>query len=172
MSEKHFLDIPVYRLTKERYYKELDAYIENVMYPGPPQHDEDRKKSNEKYPEQKQNFEQHIKQTYGGTWDYNEIIGWIQLHFLGSQIIGEFWRVNTKRIVRSRKKVFEYDTWKLVPEIDIPEEANNTEIHHLITEYLSDCKKELKGRYIDTSRFEVIGSYVDWRSLLNKDEYV
>ncbi|MGZ8137171.1 MAG: hypothetical protein ACXW1W_10540 [Methylococcaceae bacterium] len=172
MNEKYFFNIPVYRLTKERYYEEQNAYVNKIMFPGPPQYDEDRRIFNEKYPEQKRNFEQHIKNNYGGAWDYNEIIGWIELHFLGSQIRGEFWRVKAKRIVRSRNKVFEYDTWKLAPEIDIPEDANNTEILHLINEYLSDCKKELKGRYIDTSRFDVIGTYIDWRSFVNRDENV
>lgn len=90
------------------------------------------------------------------------------MYILGDQIRGEFWRVKAKRIVRSRKKVFEYDTWKLVPEIDIPEEANNVEIFCLINEYLSDCKKELKGRYIDTSRLDIIGPFIDWRSFVNK----
>ena len=169
MTEKYFFDIPVYRLTKVQYYKELDAYVNKIMFLGPPEYDEDRRKFNKKYPEQRQNFEQHIKNTYGGAWNYNEIIGWIGLHFLGNQIRGDFWRVNAKRIVRSRKKVFEYNTWKLAPEIDIPEDANNIEIFCLINEYLSDCKKELKGRYVDTSRFDVIGECIDWRLFINKD---
>ena len=172
MGEKYFFDIPVYRLTQEQYYKDLGAYIEKNMYSGSPSHNKLKKKIYEKEPERKQNMEQHLRETYGGAWDYNEIIGWIQLRFLGRQIRGEYLRVKAKRIVRTRKKVFEWDTWKLAPEIDIPEEANNTEIFHLINEYLSDCKKELKGRHLDTNRLDLIGSYVDWRSLLNKAENV
>jgi len=172
MWDKYFLDIPVYRLTEERYYKEQDAHVKKVMYPGPQSRDDVKKRFHKKHPEQKQNSEEHIKKIYGGAWNYNEIMGWVQLHFLGDQIRGEFWQVNAKRVVRSRKKVFEYYSWKLAPEIDIPHEANNTEIFELINEYLSDCKKELKGRYFDTSRLDVIGPYVDWYSLINKDENV
>ena len=172
MHEQYFLDIPVYRITEEQYYKELDAYIEKVMYPGPQSNDDDMKRFHKKHPVQKKNFEQHIRETYGGVWNYNEIIGWVQLHFLGSQIRGEFWRVKAKRLVRSRKKVFEYHAWKLAPEIDIPHEADNMEILDLINEYLSDCRKELKGRYFDTKRLDVIGPYVDWRSLMKKRENV
>ncbi len=115
MEDKCFFDIPVYRLTKERYYKDRDTYIEKNMYPGPPAHNERKNKYYEESPDRKQYFEEHILETYGGAWDYNEIIGWIQLHFLGVQIRGELWRVKAKRIVRTRKKVFEWDTWKLAP---------------------------------------------------------
>ncbi|MDH3353509.1 MAG: hypothetical protein OEL87_03610 [Nanoarchaeota archaeon] len=166
MREKYFFDIPVYRLAKEEYYKKLDSYVEAKMYQGPPSHVELMKEFHEQHPDQKQLHEQHLRKNYGGAWNYNEIIGWIQLHFLGNQIRGEFWRVKAKRIIRTRKKEFEYITWKLAPEIDIPHEASNTEILNLIKEYLSRCQEELKkGRYIETSRFDVIAPYVDWRSL-------
>ena len=168
VEDKYFFDIPVYRLTMERYNKDRDAYIEKNMYSGRTSHAELKKKFYEKEPERKQYYEQYLWEKYGGAWNYNEIIGWILLHFLGSQIRGQFFRVKAKRIIRTRKKVFEWYHWKLAPEIDIPEEANNTKIFHLIKEYLSVCEKELKGRYLDTSRLDLIGSYVDWRSLLNK----
>ncbi len=169
MCDKYFLDIPMYRITKELYYKERDAHVEKVMYPGPQSHDGVQKRFHKKYPEQKQNFKEHTRETYGGAWNYNEIIGWVQLHFLGDQIRDEFWQVKAKRLVRTRKKVFEYVSWKLAPEIDIPHEANNTETLELINEYLSDCREELRARYFDTNKLDVIGPYVDWRSLINKD---
>ena len=168
---KRFFEIPVYRLPQERYYEEMTAYIEKVMYPGPPAHNAGLKRLHEKYPDIKINFEEHIRAAYGGAWDYNEIIGWVQLHFLGSQIRGEFWRVKAKRLVRSMKKVFEFRTLKLAPEISIPHEADNKEIYHLINKYLADCRKELKNRCLDTSRLDVVGPYVDWRALI-KDENV
>ena len=89
---------------------------------------------------------------------------------MGDQIRGEFWRVKAKRLVRSRKKVFEHNHWKLAPEIHIPLEANNSEIFTLINQYLLDCQTELKKkRYIDSSKLKAIGPYVDWRNLINKN---
>lgn len=61
MSEKYFFNIPVYRLPKERYYEELDVYVNKVMFPGPPQYDEDRRTFNEKYPEQKRSLNNILK---------------------------------------------------------------------------------------------------------------
>ena len=103
---------------------------------------------------------------YGGSWQYNEIVGWVQLFFLGSQIRGEYWGVDAKRITRTRKKQFEFKSLKLVPEIDIPHAATNSEIFGVVQDYLSECQKKLKHRYIDTSRLELIGPYVDWRRLI------
>lgn len=169
--EKYFFDIPVYRLKKDRYYKDLDAYVKKTMNMEPLSND-DRKQFYERNPMHKRDFEQYLREVYGGAWDYNEIIGWIRLYFLGSQIRGEFWRVKAKRLVRSRKKHFKYHSWKLAAEINIPYKADNIEIFKLVLNYLSDCQKELKGRPLDTSRLDVVGPYVDWRSLMNSPETV
>jgi hypothetical protein len=112
-------------------------------------------------------FQEHLVLLYGGAWEYNEIIGYIQLHFLGSQIRGEYWQIKEKKIRGTRRKIFEYRTWKLAPEINIPSGASNSEIYALVRKYLNDCAKELKGRYIDVSRLEAIAPHVDWRGLLN-----
>ena len=40
---------------------------------------------------------------FGGAWKYNEIIGYIRLHFLGNQIRGEYWGVKAMCQVRTRR---------------------------------------------------------------------
>jgi hypothetical protein len=107
-----------------------------------------------------------LQRSYGGCWLYNEIIGYIRLHFLGSQVRGEYFGVNKKRIVRTRTKTFEYLSWKLAPEINIPHPYTNEGIYRAILEYLTACRKELPGRHVETERFEVVGSHIDWRSIL------
>jgi hypothetical protein len=166
MAGIYFLDIPVYRLSEDRYYSEMHLFIDEKMYPGPPEHDEIMKRFHSRSPDQERSFREHLRAYYGGAWDYNEIIGYIQLHFLGTQIRGEYWQIKGKRIQRTRRKVFEWRTWKLAHEIDISTGASNSEIYALIREYLADCARELKGRHIDVRRLEAIGPYVDWRGLL------
>ena len=166
MVGTYFLDIPVYRVSKDRYYSEMDSFIQNSMYPGPPGHDDELRQFHSRNPDQKTAFHEHLRQRYGGAWNYNEIIGYIELHFLGNQIRGEYWQVKAKRIQRTRHKVFEWRTHKLAPELDVPYEALNPQIYALVREYIADCAKELKGRYIDTSKLEVIGPHVDWQALL------
>jgi hypothetical protein len=41
-------DIPIYRLHKEQYDKEMSVYVEISMYPGPSSHNEELKQFYEK----------------------------------------------------------------------------------------------------------------------------
>jgi hypothetical protein len=172
LEELFIFDVPVYRIERSQYYKDLNLHIERTLFSGDQFQNEQKKKFYSKYPENKRSIEEHIRDSYGGAWDYNEIIGWIKLHFLGNQIRGEYWKVKSKRIVRTRKKLFEWYTWKLAPEMEIPENSNNAKIFTLIKKYLAECskEKEIKGRHLDTSILDHVGPYIDWRSLLNKSK--
>lgn len=102
----------------------------------------------------------------------NEIIGYIRLYFFGNQIRGEYWAVNSKRVVKTRKKILEYKTWKLALEIDLHWEPDSSSIFLQILKYLERCQKKLKGRYIDTCNFKAIGSYVNWKSMFEESKNV
>jgi hypothetical protein len=134
-----------------------------------PLHQVDYKEFYEKNPDTKSYFKNHLINRYGGAWNFNEIKGYIRLHFLETQIRGEYWGVNAKRIIRTRKKIFEFKDWKLAPEIEIHPESDSMSIYSKILEYLDDCRKELKGRYIDMHNLITIGPYVDWKSLYNQN---
>ena len=167
MIFKYFFDVPVYRLSENKYYSERTKYVEKKLYPGA---HEVIKKKQEFYkdnPNHKLMFEECLIRAYGGQWMYNEIIGFIRLHFVGRQIRGEYYSLDSKRIVKTRRKQFEFKAWKLAVEINIPKNSNSIEIYTLICEYLDNCKKELKQRYVDTSLFTVLGPHIDWASLLN-----
>lgn len=166
MTEIYFIDIPVYRVSQDRYYSEMDLFIKKTMYPGPPEQNEINKNFYARNPDQEAKFQEHLFYLYGGAWNYNEIIGYIRLYFLGLQVRGEYWQVNNKKIQRSRRKFFVRKELKIVHEIDIPYEASNSQIYGLILKYLSECIKELRDRYIDISHLETIGPHVNWQGLL------
>jgi uncharacterized protein Usg len=109
-----------------------------------PLHQVDDKEIYEKNPDIKSYLKNHLINRYGGAWNFNEIKGYIRLHFLETQIRGEYWGVNAKRIIRTRKKIFEFKDWKLAPEIEIHPESDSMSIYSKILEYLDDCRKELK----------------------------
>jgi len=163
---KFFFDVPVYRLPEEKYYREMNEYIERNMFPGPVEHNDNMKEFYSREPEQEVSHRELFRVLFGGEWRYNEIIGYIRLHFLGNQIRGEYWGAKAKRQVRTRKKLFKNMTWKIAPEINIPNKADNEEIFKLILDYLTRCSRELRRRHIDTTILESIGRYVDWKSLL------
>lgn len=165
--DNHFIDLPVYRLSSERYYKERDKFVNNKISRLPHVNNETLKSIRIKNPGREMYYREYLNNLYGGAWNYNEIIGFIELYFLGSQIRGEYWQMKAKRIRRTRRKEFEFITWRLSSELEIPKSASNSEIFNIIREYLENCSKELKGRYIDTRRLETIGSFVSWKDLLN-----
>ena len=117
---RYFFDIPVYRLTEERYNAERQAWIDGAMYPGSPANNEQRRAFYAANPDNENAARDHFWQLYGGCWRYNEIIGYVRLHFFGSQLRGEYFSVTARRIVRTRKKIIEYRTHGLHPKWTFP----------------------------------------------------
>ncbi len=156
----HFFDLPVYRIAEDKYHAWLEEqYKANVAYAT----------FNGVAPDvsicdsiRTHNFERN------GAWRYNEIIAYIRLHKLGNQIRGEYYTAEKKRTLKSRSKLFKYETWKLAPELTIHSlhSATNADIFSDIVEYVSRCRSELKkGRVIDDAELMRIGPHVDWRGL-------
>lgn len=149
----YFFDIPVYRLARNEYEARQEAYIQSMMLET---ENQDRKA-----------MMRDLHWTfYGGSWQFNEIIGYIRLHFLGTQIRGEWWRVNAKRVARTRTKIFRYSGWKVVSEQEIPKGSRSEEIYRVILLYLERAQndKKLRRFYVDTSVFEKIGPFIDWNA--------
>ena len=168
VATRHFYDIPVYRLPEERYYRERDEYIDGVLFPKDSPDSQSLREREAADPNYNITIRDHLQHSYGGCWTFNEIIGYVRLHFLGSQVCGEYFAVRKKRIVRTRTKVLEYRTWKLAPEVEIPFPHTSQGIYDAVLEYLADCRKELPGQYVDTKLFEVIAKHVDWLGLMEQ----
>ena len=169
--DRYILDIPVYRLPEERYNRERDRYIQNLICPkGSSFNDAIRA---EETVDANHNIAlyDHLQCAYGGCWRFNEIIGYIRLYFLSSQVRGEYYGVLKKRVVRTRTKTLEFQAWKLAPEIDVPRPLTSDGIFATVREYLKSCHQELPGRYIDTESLERVGKYIDWYSLYKEGEW-
>lgn len=165
MGVNYVFDIPVYRISEDKYNRERDAYIEEELFQKDSPYVDVLRTHDKADPSRNVAIRDHLWRFYGGCWQFNEIIGYIRLHFLGSQVRGEYFGVNKKRIVRTRKRTIEYQTWKLAPEVEIPQPLTSAGVLTAIREYLEDCKKELPRRFIDTELFDVIAEHVDWRAL-------
>jgi hypothetical protein len=145
-----FFDVPVYRLPQDEYNRQLGAFVERSLHP--------QLRDNSF-------MRQHLFDSYGGCWRFNEIIGYIRLYFLGSQVRGEYFAVRRKRQVRTRHKRLEWQTHKLAPEVTIEQPITNMSVAGAVRQYLEDCKRELPRRHVDLSVFEVVASHVCWRDL-------
>ncbi len=157
--DNYFMALPVYRINKETYFLNMDDYIQKEMYST--ERDVDFYKNNQPLKEQ---YEGYLRCAYGGPWEFNEIIGFIKIYFYGTQVRGEYWAVNTQRIVKTRKKQFEYKTHKLYMEIGIKERTNEG-ILKAVRDYIEGCKSEIPRRHIDTREFETLASHINWATL-------
>lgn len=108
---------------------------------------------------------EHARVMYGGPWRYNEIIGYIRLHFLGSQIRGEYFGPEVKRITKTRKRVLWRKTHKLAPEVSLPSNPSNREIFDGILRYIQSCEQELPKRFVDASQLKTLAPFVNWKRL-------
>ena len=153
-----FFVIPVYRLEEDKYYNQLKADHEKSI-----PHTWSEEFQNE-HPAIVQGYKSNHHLRYGGSWEFNEIIGYIKLYFMGSQVRGEYWSTLPKRKSRTRKKQFEYKTHKLYVEKTIWNKTSEG-VLSTIEEYLAGCKNELKNRHIDLREFDYIKNHLDWLSL-------
>ena len=169
MTCRYFYDLPVYRLSSKAYYAARDKYVDEVLFPPGSPNEAALREREKRDPRVNDGFRDHLQRAYGGCWEFNEIIGHIRLHFLGSQVRGEYFAVARKRIVRTRTKTFEYRAWKLAPEVEIEQPYGTREVLYAVNEYIADCKRELPKRFIDTSRFDSIAPFVDWGALWRSD---
>lgn len=162
LSEKQFYDVPVYRLSKDKYQEWRNDQM-NLHLRGW------REMGREPPRETSMWVDDHIYQKYG-PWDFNEVIAYIRLYFFGNQIRAEYFSAEKQRNPVSRTKTFTYRTWKLAPEVTLwpSESVSNEYVWGKILEYLQDCQNYLiRGRVIDLSKLELIGPHVNWLELLN-----
>ena len=157
--DDYFLSIPVYRVPEEKYYSEMEKDFNRVLSDT---WEEDFIAS---HPDLVDGYRSNHRDTYGGDWEFNEIIGFIKLFFMGTQVRGEYWSTKPKRKVKTRKKDFEFKTHKIVAECEIRQKTN-VYILRAIEEYLTRSKQYLKNRHIDLREFEALKDHIDWVSVL------
>jgi len=162
---RYFFDVPVYRLAAEKYHRQREAHIARVLFPDASQNSETTQALSRTTQDRHAVTRDHLERSYGGCWQFNEIVGYIRLYFDDSQVLGAYYGVARKRIVRTRRRTLEYMTWKLAPEVDVPEPPTRDGVLGAVREYLRDCAKELPGRYIHTEMLEAIAGHIDWLAL-------
>lgn len=171
LGDVYFMDLPVYRLPEEQYSGDRDAWVETMFqkYRYKPQ--------SPPIPEMEQRLLEietsarvQLAESYGGAWQYNEVVGYLQLHFVGTQVRAEEYRTKCKKLVRTRRKLFVWNTWNVAPETELPRNGSSTEIYQAILEHVANCRHELPGRFIDSKYLELLGPFVDWAGLLAASE--
>ena len=161
MKLVYFLDLPVYRVSEDRYYDERESHVVKSICQAEIEINEMTETQSYLYEKQSP----VLSERYGGVWEYNEIVGYIKLHFLGEQVRGEYFTTKPYRKVRTRRKLFVYSTHKLAPEVNLEKDSDNSQIYEKLIEYVELCRCELPSRYIDDRYIKLIGPHLDWNLL-------
>jgi hypothetical protein len=109
----------------------------------------------------------YFNKSYGGPWNFNQVVGWICLYAEPSHIGAHLWWVNAKRLQRRMKKVFYLTTSSNLLATHFYPEDNSDKIFQDTLENIKLLQKSWKGRHIDLEPFTRIGPFVDWRKLLS-----
>jgi hypothetical protein len=178
MPQLAFFDIPVYRTTSDEFYDRLNQEIEaEINPPGDSENEVLRREYYQRDPNQVVFTEEHLTKIACGPWQYNQIVGYIRLLILGSQVRGELWMADAKRYVRNMRRRLVFVTHKVVYEESIPRAAYDEELPKAernalvlkaIQANLERAKKEMKSLHVDTDLFDKVGKYVDWIGMIEE----
>jgi hypothetical protein len=153
---RYFFDLPVYRLPESDYQEDLERFVQEQL---------DRAGGTSRDADIQFEIREHARKSFGGPWRYNEVIGYIRLHFFGSQVRGDYFAMQAKRTVKTRRKIYWKVSHKCAPEIAIPRDATTDAIFGVVHSYVDRCRQELRGRFIDDSDLLTLGKYIDWKGL-------
>lgn len=100
-------------------------------------------------------------------WRYNQIVGWIRLYVLGTQIRGEYYFTLLKRIIRGTRPKCLFHQGKAF-ELSFEPSFSSQTICNEVLAAIDDLRRErpFKGRYFDLEAFENCAPYINWHSLL------
>ncbi len=155
------LEIPVYRLDPTSFENELQKELDKICHSLTYFENLFPKNAKAKYEAHRHELELHISYQ----WKFNEIVGWVLLNIDRQIFSGELFYKEGKRIIKGSKSKINYNGESF--RFDIEEEMSDHDIYFRILAELKDLTKKpiLKGRYIDTNRFETVGKYINWKKM-------
>ena len=157
-ADRYFLDLPIYRLSLDQHTTEMEAAKKKYLAPLKAH----KKAAHESY----KTADRWFDHFHWYPWRYNEIIGWLRLYALGTQIRGELWWVKAKRISRGMRKNFFYVGKAF--ESSFRDKHSNAEIAEEVAKDLKQFAKEkrMRKRTLDLECFKVAAPVLNWRALL------
>ncbi len=168
----YFFEIPIYRVSRERYGKEVEVEKEKLLAPL-----RDLWNSVSSKPVEESEAYQYVKNNFDrehGThvWRYNQAIGWLRLFASDhSHIRVDYYWVKGRITKNLKNKLFRYCFEEKTFELDILPAMTSHEIYLLLRQRLEELmgKEPFRKYYIDLEPFQNISPFIDWRALLDAD---
>lgn len=166
MRSEYIFDLPVYRCSKERHEKEMDEAMQNHLRSC----FDEQGLTHLADPETVTRITAHANHSFGGPWQFNEIVGWVRLFPESFGIGAHVWFTEGKRLTRKMRKRFHLRTSSNSLWTHFHPPFENVEIYSGVLQALKELTKRspVKGRVLDLSVFYRIGPYVDWSRLIEE----
>lgn len=154
---KTLFELPIYRVSKETYYKKFNQFYEKRKIPN----------SDLEY---EKKFNQNLSKVYGGEWKYNEIIGYLRFYKCANDIRCFYYKVDKQIIKKSRTKQF-IPINDTIHKIVINSSFSNEQIVKKLNDMVDYCSKllDINKRYVDRENFDNIVEHIDWKSFLKSE---
>ena len=154
LIEKILFELPVYRVSKAKYNNEYQKFYKKRKTPCFD-------------PLREEKVNSALCKTYGGDWEYNDIVGYLKFHKFGNDIRCAYYKGYNKKAVRNGKRSFEIVDDSIL-KITINKSYQNNQIIKEVKEIIKSCKAmdEFKNRFIDTKAFDNMVNFIDWQKYL------
>ena len=149
-------ELPIYRVTKEKYNHELHKYVKKYKQFNPD-------------PEIEIKLNVGLQKDFGGDWKYNEIIGYLEFYIIANDIRCAYYQGFNKIARKNGKRLFQiYDD--TVTKSIIKNSYTNEKIIESINWMIEHCKSQdmFKKRYINTKIFDNMIQFIDWKEYIKK----
>lgn len=165
MRDYYIFDVAIYLKPPNQYYQEMDRATEKYFERLVPGYD----KSKSQLPSS-QALREEFQESFGGPWNFNQIVGWLRLYVEGSEIGGQIWWVIGRRLQPRMRKTFHLVSFSnVLPTWFRPHDSAPAIFAEVLTQIESLAKKpSYRKRYFDLCAFRRIGPFVDWRALMDQ----
>lgn len=158
--ERYILDVPIYRISEDDFWNAFALYGKTVAtrfdWPPAPSIDAETRR------------DEILRQGFNAPWQFNQIVGWIRLYALSTQLAGELWLHRAKRYVSSpRRKRFQWNGKAF--EMEASEFVTNGELVAALRDNIIGSVAELhNGKlFADLETFNNVADHVDWLTLID-----
>ena len=161
MPEVYFFDIPIYRLDPTRFAEETERerarYVSGAI----------SEMSNAAAELVRPQVERDYDKRKSHDWRFNDVIGWVRLYVLGTQIRGELHWLRAKRIGRHVSDRIYFESGKLF-EGSVDLRWSSQKLLQTIKRRLKEISSsgKIRGRFVDLETFNAIAPHVNWKALV------
>jgi hypothetical protein len=158
-------EIPIYRCSPKQFNKQMEKDVQKHLRWL---QDASGGITREEAPHTFTVSEGHFRSTYGGPWEYNQVIGCLRICALEGVIWGEAWLVDAKRMLRKMRNKHFVKLGRAFQLCDLAEEPSEYIFTRIVDEIETLQRwKMFRRRHFELGPLLRIGPAVDWRRLVS-----